>query len=194
MKFIVKYMALAAMASLVALMVLGGCMRQHVVSSPPAQRPARGVEPAPAPTPAPAETEATPEPVVEGTYVVDAPKAETPAVTVQEGDLSEERTTPTTTTAEPNAPAATAQTAATQPRAGADANYYVQVGAFSDLENANQALARLLSDGYKGSKLDATSDGLFRVQAGAFDDREAAEAALDRLRAQYPKGFVLKTD
>jgi cell division septation protein DedD len=166
-------------------------MRQHVVSSPPAQRPARGAEPAPAPTPAPAQTEARPEPVVEGTYVVDAPKAETPAVTVQEGNLSEERTAPPSPQAEA-APRATAQAAV--PQGGVDAKYYVQVGAFSDLENANQALARLLSDGYKGSKLDATSDGLFRVQAGAFDDREAAEAALDRLRAQYPKGFVLKTD
>ncbi len=194
MKFNGKYMSLAVMASLVTLMVLGGCMRQHVVSSPPAQRPARGVEPAPAPTPAPAETEAKSEPVVEGTYVVDAPTAEGPAIAVQEGDLSEERTRPITPQPVLTAPNATAQPAATQTSTVADAKYYVQVGAFSDLENANQALARLLSDGYKGSKLDATSDGLFRVQAGAFDDRKAAEAALDRLRAQYPKGFVLKTD
>lgn len=70
--------------------------------------------------------------------------------------------------------------------------YYVQVGAFSDLENANRALARLLADGYKGSVMIRTDEGLFRVQAGAFPDEASAEVALDSLRADYPKGFVLK--
>ncbi|MGE4194488.1 MAG: SPOR domain-containing protein [Pseudodesulfovibrio sp.] len=70
--------------------------------------------------------------------------------------------------------------------------YYVQVGAFSDLENANRALARLLADGYKGSVMIRTDEGLFRVQAGAFPDEISAGVALDKLRTDYPKGFVLK--
>lgn len=70
--------------------------------------------------------------------------------------------------------------------------YYVQVGAFSDLENANRALARLLADGYKGSVMIRTDEGLFRVQAGAFPDEASAGVALEKLGADYPKGFVLK--
>ena len=78
------------------------------------------------------------------------------------------------------------------PLAGTGGAYYVQVGAFSDLENANRALSRLLSDGYKGSVLIKTDEGLYRVQAGSFPDEASAGVALDRLKADYPKGFVLK--
>ncbi|WP_207260801.1 SPOR domain-containing protein [Desulfovibrio sp. Huiquan2017] len=70
--------------------------------------------------------------------------------------------------------------------------YYVQVGAFSDVENANRALERLIADGYKGSVLVKTDEGLFRVQAGSFPDEATAGAALEKLKADYPKGFVLK--
>ncbi|NDV20267.1 hypothetical protein GO013_12690 [Pseudodesulfovibrio sp. JC047] len=70
--------------------------------------------------------------------------------------------------------------------------YYVQVGAFTDLENANKVLARLLSDGYKDSVLSKTETGLFRVQAGAFPDEVSAEGALTRLKTDYPEGFVFK--
>ena len=70
--------------------------------------------------------------------------------------------------------------------------YFVQVGAFSNRENANRALARLIEDGYKGSVMVETDEGLFRVQAGSFPDEATAGAALDKLKADYPKGFVLK--
>jgi len=70
--------------------------------------------------------------------------------------------------------------------------YYVQIGAFSDLENANKVLARLLSDGYKDSVLSKTDTGLFRVQAGAFPDETSAEKALTKLKTDYPEGFVFK--
>jgi len=83
------------------------------------------------------------------------------------------------------APAATPVAAATGP-------YYVQVGAFSDQENANRALKRLIADDYKGSVMVKTDEGLFRVQAGAFPDEATAGAALEKLKADYPKGFVLK--
>jgi DedD protein len=227
-----KYGMMVAACLLLAL-ALGGCARQHIVSSPPAQRPAdratpRAAEPAPAPEPAPtADPERTR--VDEGVYVVDAPATEDPARQVREVELGEEplaeepadgalpaaapkpapkpameTTTEAPPDTEPDAAAAThaplggeaqpGATASAMPEVVEGGKYYVQVGAFSDLENANRALARLIADGYKGSKLDATDDGLFRVQAGAFADHDSAELALSRLRADYPKGFVLKTD
>lgn len=76
--------------------------------------------------------------------------------------------------------------------ATASGPYYVQVGAFSDMENADRALKRLIADGYKGSVMIKTDEGLFRVQAGSFPDEAAAGAALEELRTDYPNGFVLK--
>jgi cell division protein FtsN len=76
--------------------------------------------------------------------------------------------------------------------ATASGPYYVQVGAFSDMENADRALKRLIADGYKGSVMIKTDEGLFRVQAGSFPDETAAGAALEELRTDYPNGFVLK--
>lgn len=218
-----------AAAYLIAALALGGCARQHIVSSPPAQRPADRVVPAPAPGSAesaqPAGATAT-KPAdeqwqgSEGVYVVDAPATEEPKA-VLEDDLDEEqgwvKATAPATPADPDAAAsgtaparaATAEPDAVTPDAASlgstapdqapmavtpGGQYYVQVGAFSDLENANRALARLIKEGYKGSKLDATADGLYRVQAGTFADPAEAGAALERLRTQYPKGFVLKTD
>ena len=72
--------------------------------------------------------------------------------------------------------------------------YYVQVGAFSDLENANKVLAGLLSDGYKGSMLEKTDNGMYRVHAGAFENKDDAALALESLKAGFPNGFVLKVE
>lgn len=83
-------------------------------------------------------------------------------------------------------------TQAATPAVAAGGPYFVQVGAFSDEQNANRALARLIADGYKGSVMVKTDEGLFRVQAGSFPDEATAGAALDKLRTDYPKGFVLK--
>ncbi|WP_196772837.1 SPOR domain-containing protein [Pseudodesulfovibrio alkaliphilus] len=203
---------------LAAALTLGGCARQHIVSSPPAERPTARATPLPA--------EQTPEPSAtkgpederrenEGVYVVDAPVAEQAGRSVAESELGEEplpaEAAPATAATGPvaadeafDAPAAAhaplthethpGATAAALPEVVEGGSFFVQVGAFSDLENANRALARLIADGYKGSRLDATGDGLIRVQAGAFGDHGSAEAALDRLQAEYPKGFVLKTD
>jgi cell division protein FtsN len=129
-----------------------------------------------------------------------------PAATAQPDAASSSPTEPAQSTAaapETTAPDMASQDAASPESTATDAvpvavtqggQYYVQVGAFSDLENANRALARLIAEGYKGSKLDATADGLYRVQAGAFADPDEAGAALERLQAEYPKGFVLKPD
>jgi len=72
--------------------------------------------------------------------------------------------------------------------------YYVQVGAFSDLENANKVLAGLLSDGYKGSMLEKTGNSMYRVRAGAFENKDDAARALEGLKAAFPNGFVLKAE
>lgn len=180
-----KFMGLSAMVMLLAFtaLVLSGCARKHIVSSPPAQRPAQGVTPAPAPT----VVEEKPG-LIEDTYVVDAPAEEAARTSrVQEGDLADEPTpAPAKTVRNDPAPAREAEAVPMGEM------YYIQVGAFSDVENANKVLARLIGDGYTGSKLAKTDDGLFRVQAGAFPDREAAEDAFLRLEPEFPKGFILK--
>lgn len=202
-------------ACLMAALIVGGCARQHIVSSPPAQRPSERTIPLPAESSSEAATDADAMATYDerrtsdGVYVVDAPTEE-PTRRVAERELGEEplpaeaASAPATTVAHADTTVAdhTPLTHETHPGATATAmpevveggSYFVQVGAFSDLENANRALARLIADGYKGSRLDTAGDGLFRVQAGSFGDHGSAEAALDRLRAQYPKGFVLKTD
>lgn len=92
-------------------------------------------------------------------------------------------------------PEETTDTPLTQmPTATETGSYHVQVGAFSDLENANKVLSRLLSDGYKGSTLEKGDTGMYRVRAGAFADKDAADAALEALRADFPGGFVLKAE
>ena len=78
------------------------------------------------------------------------------------------------------------------PALAAGGPYYVQVGAFGELDNANRVLSRLLKDGYKDSVLIRTDEGLYRVQAGSFPDETAAGKALDALRTDFPKGFVLR--
>jgi len=220
----VKKTGMMVAACLVAALTLGGCARQHIVSSPPAQRPAERATPLPAertPEPSAAQDAESERRDSEGVYVVDAPVTEEAPRSVAESELAEEplHTGTAPATASPGPASSDPVTAAddafaapatghtplahgTHPGATATAmpevveggSYFVQVGAFSDLENANRALARLIADGYKGSRLDATGDGLFRVQAGAFGDHGSAETALERLRAEYPKGFVLKTD
>lgn len=206
---------LAALSALSIVIFMGGCMRKHVVSSPPAQKPAERMESTPAPEPTVMKENSG---LIEETYVVDAPADDAPKTTVQEGDLVDEPTAEKAAAPASEAvnmddsskavPATTAAT--TQPvspdavqaerevveetAASSDAMYYVQVGAFTDLENANRALARLLSDGYKGSRLSKTDEGLFRVQAGAFTDEDSANEALLKLQADYPKGFVLTLD
>lgn len=191
---------LCVLAALLILMV-GGCGRKHIVSSPPAQQPAKQAE---AKKPSKPEAAQDKPGLIEDTYVVDAPEETAPSATIKEGELEEEPLgIPTTTDATAAAGAGTAaavskaETAESEPEVKAATQgeiYYVQIGAFSDLENANRALARLLSDGYEGSRLSKTEDGLFRVQAGTFPDEASAGETLSKLLAAYPKGFVLKQD
>lgn len=130
-----------------------------------------------------------PEPVTEAAEQVETAEADPQAVEAFEpvADPEDEQVMDM---AEP-----TAETASVEmPNAAETGDYYVQVGAFSDLENANKVLAGLLSDGYKGSMLVKTDTGMYRVRAGAFADTDAASQALEALKADYPNGFVLKAE
>ncbi len=138
--------------------------------------------------------------VIEETYVVDAPEeGAAPAPAVKEGELVEEPlAAPTEAAITESSPEAAAMQEsvveaekAPTPAPMAEM-YYVQVGAFSDMENASNVLAGLIGQGYKGSKLVKTDGGLFRVQAGAFADEAAAVEALVLLQPEFPKGFILK--
>lgn len=187
-----------------SVLMLSGCFRKHIESAPPVKQPARQVEVTPAPAPQKLEGQSE---IIEETYVVDAPaEAAAQPVDVGENDLAEESlpqakaaeipaakkteavvTEEVTITEKVVVTEEVVSSASTEP-----GMYYVQIGAFSDLENANKVLARLLSDGYKDSVLSKTDTGLFRVQAGSFPDEISAENALTTLKTDYPEGFVFK--
>lgn len=202
---------LAVTATLLLVVLLsGGCFRKHIPSTPPAHKRADRTEPAPTPAPAP-EKKAEPG-IIEETYVVDAPAAQdTPDDMVAEGDLAEEplreeaaQEPDETISAEDHEAIkedvqAEMEEAVDEAESGPSAEpmpavedlYYVQVGAFSDLDNANNVLADLLSRGYDGSRLVEVDGGLYRVQAGGFTDEAAAREGLLDLQRDYPRGFIL---
>lgn len=174
-------------------LLLSGCFKKHIESAPPARRPAAESAPV-TPAPKPAVVEDTPE-VIEETYVVDAPEADAPpAAKVEEADLDAETivTEEVVKVEEKKVEESAVVAPETTPVAMGEM-FYIQVGAFSDMENANNVLSKLIGEGYKGSKLVDTGSGLYRVQAGAFADQDAANEALSKLQNEYPKGFILKS-
>lgn len=185
-------------------LILGGCARKHIPSTPPARhKPAQAPESEPAPKPKVVEDKPL---VIEETYVVDAPDENgEPAVRVEEDELAEEPLPdPVEVEATPAETASTAEDAPTVAEESAPAQteaveatpmaemYFVQVGAFSKLENANAVLAQLIANGYKGSKFVKTGSGLYRVQAGAFAEKADAETAQEALMDEFPNSFILK--
>lgn len=82
-----------------------------------------------------------------------------------------------------------AQVAANEPTG----RYSVQVGAFSQDENARKVQARLVQQGFRIVKITRAVRGgkeLSVVQAGSFDAREKAEEALSRIREEFPSSFI----
>ena len=72
--------------------------------------------------------------------------------------------------------------------------FYVQVGAFTQRQNADRLQARLLSAGYAGTRiLDKETDGVryFRVLAGVFPTTSTAEEARQRLGSTFRGAFVI---
>jgi DedD protein len=103
-----------------------------------------------------------------------------------------------------SAPAATAQSSApplalpppAQPPAPVHATAWtVQLGLFSNRENATRLTASLKSHGFNPSMTDVTKSGhkLYRVRVGNEHDRAAAQRLLARLKAAGVKGAQVVT-
>lgn len=71
--------------------------------------------------------------------------------------------------------------------------YSVQVGAFSQDENARKVKDKLVQSGYRGAKVERAVRGgreLSVVKAGSFSGREQAEEALRELQGEFPASFI----
>lgn len=71
--------------------------------------------------------------------------------------------------------------------------FAVQVGAFSQDENARRVQARLMQAGFGGARITRVQRGgkeFLAVQAGAFEHREKAEEALRSLKLEFPASFI----
>lgn len=209
---IISRKTLILLALLCCALMVSGCLRKQIDpnrrgETRKAGTPATVESHTPAPAPEPTVVEEKLE-IIEETYVVDAPEEVAPAAEIDEGDLDAE---PEPMVKEEAAVVhdekvaeikAEAKDAVESAPAKAEAEaiapapmgemYYVQVGAFSDPENANNVLADLIEQGYTGSKMAKTEGGLYRIQAGAFTDKEAASAAQSKLLDTFPNGFVVK--
>lgn len=73
------------------------------------------------------------------------------------------------------------------------ARFVVQVGAFSQDENARRVRDRLVQAGFRGASITKTVRGgreLSVVQAGVFPAREQAEEALRAVQNEFPASFI----
>jgi rare lipoprotein A len=68
--------------------------------------------------------------------------------------------------------------------------FWVQVGAFSDLDNARRSRRRLEDLGERAVVSEGPR-GLLRVRSGPFSDRTEAEEGLGRLRGGWPEAMVV---
>ncbi|MDP2846753.1 MAG: septal ring lytic transglycosylase RlpA family protein [Humidesulfovibrio sp.] len=86
------------------------------------------------------------------------------------------------------------QHASMQPSMQQDGSRYsVQVGAFSQDENARRVKDRLVQSGFRGASVVRSVRGgreLSVVQAGSFDAREQAEEVLRAVRDEFPSSFI----
>lgn len=81
------------------------------------------------------------------------------------------------------------------PRREADtapkACYWVQVGAFGDVDNARRAVDRLRDSGEKAVAIEGPS-GLERVRVGPFEEQSEANKARRKLLDDWPKATVVE--
>jgi rare lipoprotein A len=71
--------------------------------------------------------------------------------------------------------------------------YAVQVGAFSQDDNARRVQKKLVQSGYDSARITRVVRGgreFMAVQAGTFVEREKAEEALRTLRMEFPASFI----
>ncbi len=115
-----------------------------------------------------------------GTAYAAAPQAQRRAAAAPQPRQQQARSQPVQQAAE-NRPQAVAQ------------YYYVQVGSFSQPDNARRLRDRLAGQGFAGSRVKTVNRGgrdLHMVQAGAFRTLDEARAALIRLRVEFPESFI----
>src|SRR5262249_3680544 len=97
--------------------------------------------------------------------------------------------------AKPDAPAAKpAQVAAV---GGADPFiYYVQVGAFSNPDDAEQLRAKLALSGFRATVTDREQNGrtVHRVRLGPFDSKDDADTQQDRVKAIVPEAALVRLE
>jgi len=137
--------------------------------------------PPPAKRPAPA--------IIERTIV-----EETPA-RPQQAQKSAPRTERPAQVAQQTRPAAkpVAQTTVAEAQAVVNGKYAVQVGAFSQDENARRVQQKLVQSGFGGAKIIRTERAgkvLSVVSAGSFEHKEKAEEALRNLKQEFPASFI----
>lgn len=73
------------------------------------------------------------------------------------------------------------------------ASFCVQVGAFSQNENARRVKDRLVQSGFRGAKVERAVRGgreLSVVKAGSFSVREQAEEVLRAVQGEFPASFI----
>jgi rare lipoprotein A len=68
--------------------------------------------------------------------------------------------------------------------------FWVQVGAFADLDNARKAEAELERNGHEAVVLESL-DELWRVRVGPFEQEKLAKRARDRLTDAWPGAHVI---
>lgn len=69
-------------------------------------------------------------------------------------------------------------------------DFYIQVGAFGQKENARKLIETLTKGGYKG-RLFFGSNNMWNVQTGPWKDSEGAQKILPLLKTLYPRAFVV---
>jgi cell division protein FtsN len=74
--------------------------------------------------------------------------------------------------------------------------YFVQVGAYSKTEDAEQQRARLALSGLRASVTEREQNGrtVHRVRLGPFDRKEDAEAQMDRAKATDPDASLVRVE
>lgn len=85
------------------------------------------------------------------------------------------------------------QASVRQPAPEQGGKYAVQVGAFSQEDNARRVREKLVQAGFGGAKVTRTERGgkvVSVVQAGRYAQRESAEEALRTLKQEFPTSFI----
>ena len=72
-------------------------------------------------------------------------------------------------------------------------DFYIQLGAFGQKENARKLINTLIKEGRKG-RLFQGPNKTWNVQAGPWKDSASAQKALEGMRASHPSAFVVGGD